>query len=131
MKTRQRAAGPRSEWPRRLAWSAFVPPLVMGLLLASVALPPVAAPAQELNAPAATPLAPGSATRTRPLIAPLLGLASPPGAAATPTPAQIRAAVAAVNTLLLAPEPAPAASGAAGALALALLAGGRLLRRRS
>jgi MYXO-CTERM domain-containing protein len=69
-------------------------------------------------------------TRTALLIAPLLlGLASPPRAAAAPTPAQI-ATLAAVNTLLLAPEPAPAASGAAGALALALLAGTRPMRRR-
>jgi len=52
----------------------------------------------------------------------VLGLVSAPRAIAAPTPAQTRAAVAAVNALLLVPEPAPAASGAAGVLALALLA---------
>ena len=116
---------------RRLAWSAFMPLLVVGLLLASVALPPVAASAQEPNAPAATPPAAGSATR-RVLIAPSpRGVASPSGPAAVPTLAQIHAAVAAVNAMLLAPEPATTASGAAGALALVLLARGRSSRRRS
>ena len=132
MKTPQRAAGPRSDWPRRLAWLALVPLLVIGLLLASVALPPVAAPAHELNAPAPGAVREGPPTRTGLLVAPSLhGLASPPSAAAAPTPAQIGAAVAAVNTLLLVPEPAPKASGAAGALALALLAGTRPMRRRT
>jgi hypothetical protein len=130
MKTPRRAAGRRSDWPRRLAWVPLL--VIIGLLLASVALPPVAAPAHELNAPAPGAVREGPPTRTGLLIAPsLLGLASPPSAAAAPTPAQIAAAVAAVNTLLLAPEPAPAASGAAGALALALLAGTRPMRPRS
>ena len=131
MKTRWRAAAPRSG-RRRLAWLASVSLPVVGLLLASVAAPQVELPAHEPNAPAATPPAAGSATHTRLLIAPsILGTASPPGAAAAATPTQIRAAVAAVNALLLVPEPAPPASGATSALALALLAGGRLLRRRS
>jgi hypothetical protein len=129
MNTPRRAAGPRSDWPRRLA---LLPLLVIGLLLASVALPPVAVPADELNAPAPGAVREGPPTRTGLLIAPsLLGLANPPRAAAAPTPAQIGAAVAAVNAMLLVPEPAPATSGATGALALALLAGGRLLRQRS
>jgi uncharacterized protein (TIGR03382 family) len=130
MKTRRRAAAPRSG-RRRLARLASVSLPVLGLLLASVAAPQAELPPQE-NAPAATPPAAGSATHARLLIAPSpLGTASPPGAAVAATPTQIRAAVAAVNALLLVPEPAPAASGATSALALALLAGGRLLRRRS
>jgi len=132
MKTPRRAAGPRSDWPPRLAWLVWVPLLVIGVLLARVALPPVVARAHELNAPAPGTLKEGPATRTGLLIAPLhLGLASTPSAAASSTPAQISAAVAAVNALLLAPEPAPAASGAAGALALALLAATRPMRPRS
>jgi len=129
MKTPRRAAGPRSDWPRRLAWLALVPLLVIGVLVASAALPPLAAPAHELNAPAPGAVREGPPTRTGLLIAPFSrGLASPPSAAAAPTPAQIGATLAAVNTLLLAPEPDPAASGAAGALALALLAGTRPMR---
>lgn len=132
MTTRRREAEPRREGPRRLPLPALVPLLVLGLLAASIAGPPSTATAHERKAPARTTEAPGSSTRTSSLVAPsLVDPARAPSPAAAATPTQIRAALVAVNALLLVPEPSPAASGAAGTLALTLLAGIRVSRRRS